>query len=444
MATQAINANNRYSLHTIMMYQEANNVIPDKLMPFMVPDPANSLPNIDAYQTCLNNIIKTITDGDDPNDIMFRNTVKFYFNTLNPKNCIDYVKKMKCLDYSSRENIRFLASEMIRCAIVCPISVKGFNLQEEQSHKSVPEMCADIAKQFSTSIVEMKEKEMSIKFNGELLIVCQKFFEDFLDNNKALDEHNTYSSDNYKGFMTYLGLMYSRGIIPSKVIMYCIERIKSTMFAESKTGDKVMCNRSGIEINNFYKGYEHLINHVLHTISTKIPELSDLLNTKRKSFQRLEEMSEFLYNHDDNINEDALDEMLILISEEIGEKKLDQIFSSDELSGLEIDEQTSQSPLRFHNINELVAGRPDIGLRVFQQEYRHLEKNIKEISDATQRYIKTLHDIKIHHDDITRLNQTKKTTDAKNQIVSALRTYTSLTHNVLTEKINELIASTTH
>jgi hypothetical protein len=49
--------------------------------------------------------------------------------------------------------------------------------------------------------------------------------------NKSMDENNDDTSDNYKGFMTFMGLLYSRGIINSKAITNCINTIKKSIYA---------------------------------------------------------------------------------------------------------------------------------------------------------------------------------------------------------------------
>jgi hypothetical protein len=168
---------NSYKYEELMKYQEINNVLPAHLAPYCVSECANTLPQIKTYEEQLIEIINSITKGDNPNDIIFRNMVKFYINAVNQNNYQDYLQKLKNLDYSSKSNIHFLATELLRCSLSCPISYKGFNLQEESKHKYVPEVCADIAKQFSSFIVRIHDVDVS--FHNEMLLI---FYLDYLGN----------------------------------------------------------------------------------------------------------------------------------------------------------------------------------------------------------------------------------------------------------------------
>ena len=60
----------------------------------------------------------------------------------------------------------------------CPISVKGFTFQEDPQYKSVPEICADIAKQFSSFSIKIDNTEVS--FRTEFMKICRQYFLDFI------------------------------------------------------------------------------------------------------------------------------------------------------------------------------------------------------------------------------------------------------------------------
>lgn len=320
-----------YQYDEFMKYQQINNVLPQHLVPYCVQDASHHMPNISTFDDQLSSIISSITKGDNPNNVVFKNFVKFYVNMINQGNFDEYLQKLRALDYSSREHIHFLGSELIICAIRCPISVKGFTFQEESKYKSVPEICADMAKQFSSLLV--KSENVGADFHAEIMKICQQYFLDFVDLNKSLDENNENTSDNFKGFMTFLGLLYSRGIINIKVVIDCLDSIKRSIFCteckcqqhcESNAKNKHNCPthsdklsgykksldnkisniicyndcnecetpteatplvtyRKHIECINLHKGYEHLLVHVTHSLDSRISELIANYNEKKNS-----------------------------------------------------------------------------------------------------------------------------------------------------------------
>ena len=298
-----------YKFDDFQKYQLVNNTMPECLVQYCNSENNNYI-NISNFETQLVETIDSITKGDNPNDMIFKNFVKHYVNMISQTNYQDYLQKLKNLNFTTDENVHFLASELIICAVRCPISVKGFSFDEDPKFKSVPEICADVSKQFSSFVIKNEDKEIS--FHQELNNICFQYFTDFVDLNKSLDENNENTSDNYKGFMTFLGLLYSRAVVNIKVIIYCLDVVKRSIFCSectdndhlgnlvehnckkqhmkmmgtlkqsntNKNLDKIICYhdcdkceqkelrtyRKHIECLNLYKGYEHLINHVIHTL----------------------------------------------------------------------------------------------------------------------------------------------------------------------------------
>lgn len=323
-----------YQYDEFMRYQVVNNKLPQHLVAYCVQEANNNVPDISSFDEQLNEIISSITKGDNPNNIVFKNYVKYFVNMINQTNYAEYLQKLKQLDFTLKENVHFLASELIVCAIRCPISVKGFTFTEDVKYKSVPEICADIAKQFSSFIIKTDDKDIS--FHEEIMKICQQYFLDFVDINKSMDEHNENTSDNFKGFMTFMGLLYSRGIINIKIVIDCLDTIKHAIFSsvctyqehDAITGkhsclthsDKLMgfkkqldtklmrsicyydCNkctkpsedeklityRKHIECTNLHKGYEHLLTHVVHSLELKTVELTKSLAEKELILKNVE------------------------------------------------------------------------------------------------------------------------------------------------------------
>ena len=322
-----------YQYDEFMKYKNVNNVLPQHLVPYCTQDSYKDIyPNIEIFEEQLKNIISSVTKGDDPNNVILRTYIKFYVNMIHQGNYDEYLKKLKDLNYSTRENMHFLLSELIICASRCAISVKGFSFQEDSKHKTIPEICADITKNFSEIVISNEEHKFS--FHSELIKLCQQFFLDFVDLNKSLDENNDNTSDNYKGFMTFMGLLYGKGIIGTKIVLDCIEVIKKSIFCSTNLmmhnkrhncDDNVvkmmgykknmesnlvkcMCfydcelmkpsnentmesHRKNIECTNLYKGYEHLLSHIINTLEKTNGIISNL-EKYEKELSELEETDE--------------------------------------------------------------------------------------------------------------------------------------------------------
>lgn len=296
-----------YQYDELMMFKDINNVLPQRLVPYCVHNTTKEkYPTINMLDDQLKNIITSITKGDDPNNVILRTYIKFYVNTIHQGTYDEYLEKLKKLDYSSKENVHFLLSELIMCASRCAISVKGFSFQEDNKHKTIPEICADVTKEFSGIIIKTDTEEIS--FHSELVKMCQQYFLNYVDLNRSLDENNENTVENYKGFMTFMGLLYSKGVIGISIVGNCIEIIKRSIFCSHRqalnmidhncnehiaklsgykkqtTGLKNICfydcslnkccenetretHRKAIECSNLYVGYEHLLSHVVHALN---------------------------------------------------------------------------------------------------------------------------------------------------------------------------------
>lgn len=320
-----------YQYDEFVKYKQINNILPQHLVPFCSHETAKDVyPDISVFGETLNNIISSITKGDDPNNSILKNLIKIYVNMVHQGNYEEYLQKLQEQNYFSKENIHFLLTELIICASSYPISVKGF--QEDPKHKSVPEVCADILKQFIKRVEVIDEKQYS--FHNELMKLCQQFFSDFVDLNKSLDENNQHTAEGYFGFMTVMGLLYARGIIGNRVVADCLETIKRSIFCSSnlpkqltshnceencsklmgykKNVDnklaKCICffdcevsppseenlletHRKAIECANLYKGYEHLLSHVISSLG-KIDEAISNLQTSQLNLENANQSDE--------------------------------------------------------------------------------------------------------------------------------------------------------
>jgi hypothetical protein len=300
-----------YKIEDIMKYQEINNKLPSELLSLCVNDINNNIPQLNQYINQLDEIELSTSKGIDSNNITFRNLIKYYVNTINGSNYDEFLGKLQSLNYKTKENIQFLISELIMGAIRCQISVKGFSFTEDNIQKTIPEICSDVIRYFSQLSSEAENGEM-IDIHNEITDIFQQYFLNFIDITKSMDENNENTSDNYKGFMTFMGLLYSRNVINTKTVLNCINIIKRTIYSsicksnlhcydcncceytriqssdinltnaicyydcnicQNNTNEKLITHRKHVECVNIHRGYIHLISHVVRSLDIRSNEL---------------------------------------------------------------------------------------------------------------------------------------------------------------------------
>jgi hypothetical protein len=463
-----------YKYDEFKKYQKINNYLPQSLVSLCYQDIASYFPDVSSFDEQLNEIISSITKGDNPNNIVFRNFVKFYVNKINQTTYLEYLEKLKALDYSSRENVQFLGTELIVCSLRCPISVKGFTFQEDNKYKSVPEICADIVKQFSTFVIKESSGDgMDINFKEELLKITRQFFFDFVDLTKSLDENNENTSDNYKGFMTFMGLLYSRGILNIKVVIDCMDMIKRTIFnteckcdkheatgtetvehtctehTEKLQGSKKQldskisksicyfdCNkctpisetnilvtfRKHVECLNLHKGYEHLMTHVINSLDHRITD--NLVNHKSK-LDYINTISNYI---NDMKKEHIRDSLAVYISN----KKI-----SDYIMDYDDKEVTFGS---IDNFYKLFGDKKAAMLRlneILDDDLVIGKKNYETACTSLDKLCECLDTLIRSHQEFISLNQYYRSPN-KNQLVAPFKPHVVITHNSIGASLNSL------
>ena len=426
-----------YSYEDFIKYQNLNNVLPQHLVAYCIKDHDSSMQIIQSQledQIC--NIITSVKKGDNPNDMIFKNMIKFHINTINQTNYQEILLKLKEMEYTSKSNIHFLATELIRCSISCPISFKGFNLQEESTHKYIPELCTDIAKQFSSFKIKINDDEIS--FHNELLAICQQYFVDFLDPNKNMDEHNTYNADNYKGFMTFLGLLYSKNIIPDGIVTRCLTLIKNTIFTLNSS-EETFCKRSSVECNNFYKGYEHLLNHVMHTFNLKIPKLIKSVKEKDSIIKNIENILKIINDNYQPEDNKIIDNIFELLSKKYVNIQLKTIVTDEEYSVIN-DELLNSTIQSRNDLFKLMHEKSfvNILIRILNSDIDSLNQINNTLKISLEKIYTSIDTIIDCHQDMMTLNSQYKALDSRNQLVVPLRNFVVLTHNISGANLNKL------
>lgn len=461
-----------YPLSEFNKYHEINKVMPKHLEPYCCSEIYYSptIPDIGPFEDKMNEIISSIIQGQNPNDIIFRNLVKLYLKKICHDNFSEYLQRFKSLDYSSSDNIKFLASELLICAFRCPISVKGFTFQEDTNIKSLPEICADIVKQFSTLVVNIND--VKVDFHGELMKMCEHYFMDFISLNSNMDENNENTSDNFRGLMSFMGLLYSRGIMNIKVVTDCFDLIKHSIFnhncqhnnSKSKHNcmdyhdqllgpngdsakrnticyfdcdrinpdDKKICVRKHIECLNLHKGYEHLINHVVHSMEIRVPDLirmwnekQDLLNSHRNVFNNMN-MNNFSNNRIDRY------------SKYVSGKKVGQVCPM--ITHPELMEVTLDSCLHLVDVIKASGVRvnmEELIKKIIMNEISQLEDQVHNIKISLDKLVGYLDIIIKNHQEMIDLHMKYKSMN-KNQLVQPFRPFVVMTHNMIGSNLNKL------
>jgi hypothetical protein len=315
-----------YKIDDFIRYREKNTNMPQDILPYCYNNKEFGKPNISQYIEYMKVISENVTKGINTNDVIFKNDVKYLVNTINKKNYSDALNKLRSLNYTSRENVQFLTHELIVCTMRCPMGIKGIHKEKNLRNKALSEVLSDVIKYFCNNLT--KENNNGIGFHDELLKMCRKFFMDFICLTKSMDQNNENTSDNYKGFMTMMGLMYENNLLPHKIVMECIDSIKRTIFCSkiSKHSeqiinelteqhdkmfgynrknfcdelyntiiyfdtdnelvkderDRYVCYRNSTECINYYKGYENFAHHYVSLFNHKLYDFNKNLNNINK------------------------------------------------------------------------------------------------------------------------------------------------------------------
>jgi hypothetical protein len=426
-----------YPLNEFVRYKNHNIEIPPELEVYCYSDRKYNDININGYFEELKMIISTINNGNNTNDVIFINDVKYLINTINKKNYNDALYKLKNLNYSTKENIHFLAHELIVGVIRCPIAIKGI-YQVKQDSKSLAELICNVIKYFCFHL--SKEKNNNLGFHDELLKLCRKFFMDFINLTKSMDQSNENTIDNYKGFMTLIGLMHDNNLISYKIILDCIDSIKRTifcsklkkkqetistdvinhhqkMFGYQKTFDdelynyiiyfdtennmtdddepKNICYRNQIECSNFYKGYENMINHIITSTELKIMDIEKKMNQNKLNYQ-------------DNIQ----------IYDDIIKNNNSKILSS------------YMETHHFHEINKNV-------IEYVKNESNNIQLISENLKNQIGKYDRFIKSIILSHNDFSLLNEKYKTLN-KEILVSPLKHHILINHKEKLEYLEKL------
>jgi hypothetical protein len=426
-----------YKIDEFLRYRDKNLDIPSGLAPYCYNNREFNNSNLELYLGCLEMVTETVRKKIDVNDVIIKNEIRYFVNTLNnssKKNCNHILSKFKDFskDYIFKEHIQFLAQELIVCAMRCPIGIKGIHKEKTAKSKSISENVSDVIKYFCNNIT--KDNNNGIGFHDELLKLCRKFFMDFVNLTKFMDQNNENTSDSYKGFMSLFGLMFENNLIPHKYIVDCFDSIKRTIFCyslennseqitnnltqkhekmfgygknfdnelynkivyfdtyplEKNDDNKYVCYRNVTECINFYKGYENFAYHYVGYYHKRIAEFNKYLQG---------------YEH-----------MLNILKENSDEKSIISCFEESELNCSEDEYENNR--------------------KIMIEKYKESIKNLKN-HILTQ--ISNLENFINSHDEVVKLNEIFKSKN-KEQLSVPLKPHIMIIHSEISEEMNKCLA----
>jgi len=275
-----------YNLDEFMQYKQSNMMLPSNLKSF-----CNDIGGVLIFRDSIikesSNIVDSFLSGKNPNDIIFKNSIIELMNKITQRNFQQILESLKMLSYTKSEHFITLATDILIRAMTDPVAVKGIDLPPNQ--QTLSEIYLFIVIDFFPLMIEENGKE--IKFSSVFLDLCKRYFDDFSDSIKPLDQNNAYRVDNFKGFTNFLGLLYSRGLINGKVLHTCMIKVISLIF-DTTWG--------ATECENAYEGYRKMLNHVIGTFEKKsdfndsdkkflcaLWDLHEEIKTKNKSSSKL-------------------------------------------------------------------------------------------------------------------------------------------------------------
>ena len=264
----ALGINISYNLDEFLKYKDLNMALPADLKSYC-NDIGGNIYFRDTLLKESGNIIESFLNGRNPNDIIFKNSIIENLNKVNQKNYIQILENLKLLEYTKAEHFITLATDIITRGMTDVVGVKGIELPNGQS--SLTDIYINIIVDFFP--LQITENGKDVKFSTVFLDLCRKYFDDFTDPLKLLDENNSYRVDNFKGFTNLLGLLFARGLVNAKVIYMCLSKLRDLMFNT---------NWGQTESSNAYDGYRKILYHI--TVNFEHRKPSEACSESDKKF----------------------------------------------------------------------------------------------------------------------------------------------------------------
>ncbi len=251
----------RYNIPEIYACRDVNTVLCKELEQYCYHKYKNPKSMIETeLMKEINEITTSLSQGINPNDITLKSTIRDNLNKISHNNYKDILEVLKSLNYSSENHFFLLATELIIKSMNDIMACKGVESTKGQLTPS--EIYVSIAVEFSNFFI--KEGEEVVKFKTVLATTCQKYFKEFVDKEMSMDQNNPHRVSNYKGFMNMIGLMFYNNLFPLQIILKCFSRIANLILNNDLSQE---------ECDNYYSGYERLLNQILNKYENIVPKI---------------------------------------------------------------------------------------------------------------------------------------------------------------------------
>lgn len=260
----------KYDIQEIFECRQDNCLLPRELEQYCSGLFKNNKSVLNDLIKSMDDITKSHSQGVNPNDISLRNIMRDNLNKINVNNHKEILENLKSLNYTCENHFALLASELIIKSMNDVMAWKG--LESNKNQLTPSEIYMHIALEFSSFFI--KQGNDIIKFRRVLTHVCQKYFKEFTDKTYSMDQNNKHRVNNYKGFINMLGLLYCNNVFPNDIIIKCFDRIIKLILGSELSQE---------ECDNYYSGYERLMNKVLSKFEVK--EITESLNNEFKNIR---------------------------------------------------------------------------------------------------------------------------------------------------------------
>jgi hypothetical protein len=251
----------RYNIPEIYACRDANTILSKELEEYCYHKHKNPKSMIESeLMKEVNEITNSLSQGINPNDITLKSMIRDNLNKISHSNYKDILAVLKSLNYSSENHFFLLATELIIKSMNDIMACKG--LESTKNQLTPSEIYVNIAVEFSKFFIE--EGNEIIKFQVVLGTTCQKYFKEFVDKEMSMDQNNPHRVSNYKGFMNMIGLLFYNNLFPLSIILKCFTRISNLILNSDLSQE---------ECDNYYAGYERLLNQILNKYEDMLPKV---------------------------------------------------------------------------------------------------------------------------------------------------------------------------
>ena len=255
----------RYDINQIFACRDNNYLMPKELLDYCNHNEKSQMSILLDLVKPMDVVTKSYSSGINPNDMTFKNVIRENLNKLNNKNYDTVINDIATLNYTSEIHFSILATELIVKSMNDAMASKGFEASKN-GQKTPSELYVDVALRFSDYHINIENETKQVRFKNIMSKMCQKYFNSLTDSKESMDKNNPHRVSNYKGLMNMIGLMYTNGMFPREIIIVCFNKIINLILHS---------NLSQEESDNYYSGYERLINRIISYFEGPITSIMD-------------------------------------------------------------------------------------------------------------------------------------------------------------------------